>query len=95
MALILKRSAVVCQYELQHLDFSDVTTHLSSHGIIVSGSGEGAAELADLSSGFVNGNNISERKQRNPVQILTNRPIRPGCYETVDYIKTSNSVKIH
>lgn len=35
--------------------------YLSSHGIIVSGSGEGATQLADLSSGFVNGDNISER----------------------------------
>lgn len=40
-----------------------VTGYLSSHGIVVSGSGEGAAQLADLSSGFVNGNNIAGRKQ--------------------------------
>jgi len=38
----------------------DLTGYLRSHGIIVSGSGEGAAQLADLSRGFVNGNNISE-----------------------------------
>lgn len=43
--------------------------YLSSHGIVVSGSGEGAAQLADFSSGFVNCNNISEKKikRRKPV----------------------------
>lgn len=41
-----------------------VPGYLSSHGIIVSGSGEGAAQLADLSSGFVDGNNVSEGKHR-------------------------------
>lgn len=41
-----------------------VPEYLSSHGIIVSGSGEGAAQLADLPSGLVDGNNISDSKHR-------------------------------
>lgn len=57
-----------CHCKLQDWDFSDMAAYLSSHGIIVSGSGEGAAQLADLSSGFVNGNNISERQQRKTVR---------------------------
>lgn len=36
--------------------------YLSSHGIIVSGSGEGPSQLTDLSCGFIDGNNISEER---------------------------------
>lgn len=43
------------------LDSLDGYRYLSSHGVVVSGSGKGAAQLADLSSGFVNGNNIPGR----------------------------------
>lgn len=49
------------------VSFSDGKTYLSSHGIIVSGSGKGAAQLADLSCGFVNSYNISKRKQKNSI----------------------------
>lgn len=47
---------------IQQHDLSAVTTDLSSHGIVVSGSGERAPQLGDLSSGFIDGDNISERK---------------------------------
>lgn len=70
----------------QDLDFDELTTtYLSSHGIIVSGSGEGAAQLTNLSSSFVNGNNITERQRRNTIEITCG--CSSWCYETVDYIK--------
>lgn len=40
--------------------YRTVSGYLSSHCIIVSGSGEGAAQLGDLSSSFINGNNVSD-----------------------------------
>lgn len=65
----------------QDLDFDDLTTtYLSSHGIIVSGSGEGAAQLTNLSSSFVNGNNIAERQWRNTIEITCG--CSSWCYET-------------
>lgn len=57
-----KSTAVFIKCELHLLAFGDLTAYLSSHGIIVSSSGEGAAQLADLPGGFINGNNISERQ---------------------------------
>lgn len=45
--------------------------YLSSHGVVVSGSGEGAAQLTDLSCGFVDGDDVPEREdgahERRPV----------------------------
>lgn len=36
-------------------------SYLGSHGVVVSGSSEGAPQLGDFPGGFVNGNNITKK----------------------------------